>query len=71
MMIMINLKFSVNKHCITVLINNESDLNLISQNQIKEYFLNSVKTSNHNLIIINNQKLFDYKMHHLKIKIFD
>ena len=68
---MINLEFSADEHCITVLINNRFDLNLISQSQIKEYSLNSVEILNHNLITVNSQKLFDYKMHHLKMKTSD
>ena len=70
-MIIIELKFFVNEHYIIIVINNKSDLNLISQNQIKEYFLNFIKVLNHNLIIVNSQKLFNYEIHHLKMKIFD
>ena len=61
----------INEHCITVLINNEFNLNLISQSQIKKYSLNSAKTLNHNLITVNSQKLFNYEVHHLKMKISD
>ena len=71
MMIMIDLESSADEHCIAVLINNESDLNLISQNQVKEYSLNSAKALNHNLVAVDSQKLFDYEMHHLKMKTSD
>ena len=68
---MINLKFFADKYYIIILINNRFNLNLIFLNQIKEYSLNFVKALNHNLITIDSQKLFDYKVHYLKIKTFN
>ena len=70
-MIMIDLEFFINEYYIIVLIDSKFNLNLISQNQIKKYSLNFIKTLNYNLITVNNQKLFNYEMHHLKMKIFN
>ena len=54
-----------------ILINSDSDLNIICQNLMKKWRINSVKKSQRHPSIINEEKLFNYNIHNLKMHIYN
>ena len=54
-----------------IFIDSDSDLNIIHQNLIKKWKINSVKKLQRHPSVINEKKLFDYSIHDFKIHAYD